>query len=491
MCRFTRIYWTHCGHYTLSNTPEHTELCSLALGPDEEIRQGHDKAPAFCHPLPEDLEELGTQYQDSERIAQTNCLYTLCDLCKQNPDISSEPRGAGSEIERPAEQFGEYTDEDSMDLAKWRDLLLSNATRAEAAIRDFEEILANNREIATTAIQSIRDERIQSTLLNRDGPERWSLFRKSYEEIECLLNAAENYMIIRMLRKFVNDLIEVVQDKLYQAGLRLSIFKMLSKSIESYPTDPKAHEAALNLHADKLMARLGHPVVPKPNTFEHLTVEMPQHIQDTITTKENVRRLSISGHASETRSHLYAPRTTFGLGKNSKALAIDLERAWNPPPERAGDLSVLRKMGENVEVTYDARLETRARLRQMGVGAWEGGLIRVQRETLGYVSDGQDDGQDECLDHDDTLVNSPETAKKLSSLAESKERMVEKEATFMGLPSEDSDDENSSGGDKVDRGQEADVQDGGSPASVVTDLGQARRSRDESGRLIKKGKWST
>jgi hypothetical protein len=486
MCRFTRIYWTQCGHYTLSNTPEHTELCEITRDPDEEIRQGCDKAPAFCHPLPEDLEELGTQYRDSDRIAQTNCPFTLCDLCKQSPDFSSEPRGAGSMIEKPVEQFGEYTDEDKVDLAKWRDLLLSNVTTAEAALRDFGALLANDRETAMTAIQSIRDGTVQSALLNCDGPERSLLFQRSYQEAERLLVIIETYILFRMPRKFVNELLEVVQDKLYQADLRLPIFKILIKSISSYNTDPKAYEAALNLHADKLATRLGAPVAPDPDTFSHLTIEMPQHVRDTIATAERVRHLSIASHTSALRTRPYAPRPAFGDGKNSKALTVDVERAWKTPPERQGELSVLRKMGENVEVVYSAELETCAGLEHMGVGLWGEEQRLAQRETLGSVLE-QQDGSDE---NEDTLVESPERSGKPSSLAEGQVRMVEKEATFMGMPLEDSEDEVSDGGDGDD-GQEADGQDGGRQESVETDVEQAGRERDGHGRFVKKRKCST
>ncbi|KAF3047350.1 hypothetical protein E8E11_006595 [Didymella keratinophila] len=282
-------------------------------------------------------------------------------------------------------------------------------------------------------------------------------------------------MIIRMPRDFVNDLIEVVEDKLYQADLCLIIFKVLIKSIESHRSDPKTYEAALNLHTDKLATRLGAPVVPDPDTLSHLSIEMPQHVRDTIATAENVRRLSIAEQTSALRTRPYAPRPAFGLGENSTALTIDVERAWNPPPERRGDLPVLREMGENVEVVYDAELEMRASLEHMGMGLWEKEQILAQRVALGCTSDQQDDFDE----NDDTLVEPPERPGKLGSLLDGKERMVEKEATFMGMPLEDSEDEVSDA-DEVDHGQEADRQDGGSPGPVKTDVAESGRQRDSS-----------
>ncbi|KAF3045240.1 hypothetical protein E8E12_010966 [Didymella heteroderae] len=453
MCRFTRIFWTQCNHYTLSDTPQHTELCDLARGPDEEICQGFDKAPAFCHPLPEDLQELGTQYRDSDRIAQTNCLFTLCDMCKQNPDFTSEPRGTGTEVEKPVEQFDEYTDDDRMDLTKWRDLLLSDTIKAEAVINDLQGLLTNDHETITAAIHRIGDATTQRAFLNPDSPERSVLFERSHLEAARLLVIIENYMVIRMPRKFVNDLIE-----------------------------PKAYEAAINSHADKLMMRLGHPAVPDADTFEHLAIEMPQHVQETIATKENVRRLSIHRHTSAVRTHAYAPRSAFGPGKNTKALTVDLERAWNPPPERRGDLPFLRKTGESVEVVYDVELETFTSPSHMGVGRWGRDQILAQRETLGFNRD----GQDEFDVDDDTLVDSPEgPGKPVSSLAVT----VSREATFMGMPLEDSDDEVSDA-DGVDRGQKADRQDAGRQESARTDVDRARTKRDENGWFAKKRKCS-
>lgn len=484
MCRFTRLFWTQCGHSTLSNTPEHTQLCDTARDPDEEIRQGFDKAPAFCHPLPEDLEELGTTYRESDRVAQTNCVFAVCDACKQDPDFSFEPRGAGSEIEKPVERFEEYTDEDGMDVAKWRDLLLSDITQAEAAVREFEEMLVNDRENSIAAIQSISNSAVRRALLDPEGPERWAVFRRSHQETERLLVVVESLILMRIPRKCVNDLIEVVQDKIYQAGLRLSIFKVLANSIENHKTDPEAYEAALNAHADKLATRLGAPVVPDPETFSHLTSEMPQHVQDTIATRENVRRLSVEEHASAPRAVPYTPRSAFELGKNAKDLAIDVERAWNPPPERTTELPKLRALGENVDVVYDAELETRASLRHMGVGTWTEEQMQAQRETLRRVP-GE---QAELDDNDETLVESPKRPGKIVSSPQEKVRMVEKEATFMGMPLEDTDDEVSDAEDG-DQGREADRQDGGQEL-VKTDVDKAERKRDENGRFVKKRKCS-
>ncbi|KAJ4383464.1 hypothetical protein N0V86_001513 [Didymella sp. IMI 355093] len=487
MCCFIRIFWTLCKHYTLSNTPEHTELCNLALNTSGEIRQGFDKAPACCHPLLEDIEELGTQYRDSDRIAQTSLLYTFCDVCKVSPDFDSEPQGGGAEIEKPVEQFEDYTDDDRMDLAKWFDLHLSATKMAEDVVREFDELLANDREKMTVAIQGIRDEAIRNAFLINDGPERWALFRRSYQDAAGLLNIIASYINMRMPREFVNDLVECVQDKLYQADLRLDISKKLIKSIANYETDPKAHKAAINSYADKLAVRLGRPIKPDPDTFEHLTVEMPQHVQDTIATKESIRRLSIAEHASATRTHTYTPRRAFGASKNTKALTINTERVWHPRPESRADLPILRTTGEDVEVVYDAQLQTSACLGHIGVGPWDAEHVLAQREVLDHLAE-----EDEGDNNDDTLVESSERPGALVPSSKGEGWTVAGEATFMGLSLEDTDseaaDDEASDGDDDDRGQKVVRRDADGQQSVETDdsVGQ----RDDNGRFVKKRKCS-
>jgi hypothetical protein len=484
MCRFTRIFWALCKHYTLSNAPEHTELCNLALAASGEIRQGFDKAPACCYPLLEDVEELGTQYRDSDRIAQTSLLYTFCDACKVGPDFDSEPRGCGAEMEKPVERFDKYTDEDRMDLAQWCDLHRSASNAADAVVREFDELLAENRDKMTVAIQSIRDEAIRNALLS-DGPERWALFRRSHQDAAGLLAILASYMNMRMRREFVNDLIECVQDKLHQADLQLSLTKKLISSIADHETDPPAHEAAINMYADKLAARLRRPVEPDTDTFAHLTVEIPQHVQSTLATRERVRRLSIAHHASAPRTHAYTPRRLFGASKNTKALAIDVERLWHSRAGIRPDLPVLRTVGEDVDIVYDADLQTGACRSHMGVGPWGAEHVRAQREVLGRLAEDEGGGDD------DALVGSSERLGEPGSSSEGDERMVAGGATFMGVSLEDTDDEvvddEASDGDDG-RGQKADRQGAGTQRSVETD--ESVGERDDNGRCVKKRKCS-
>lgn len=479
MCRFTRLFWTRCGHSTLSDTPEHTELCTRALAPDEEIRPGFDRAPAFCHPLPADIEELGTQYRESARIAQTVCLYTQCETCKDAAGVSG-PRGAGTDIELPVETFDEYTDADRADVAMWLDVYVADTNKVDRALLALEARLAADTGAFAAAIHSIRDETIRVALLNPNSPERWSLFRKTYLETARLLLILDNYFVIRMPKKLVNDVLAVLADKFYQADFRLDVFRELVRSLEAAATDPGAHEAAVNMHADKLAMRLGRPAVPDADAFAYMAAEVPRHVRDAVATRETVRRRSIKEHASVLRTDRYAPRRAFGLRRNRNALAIDVGRAWNPPPERRAGLPVL---GQTVEVVYEAGLAGYDGRGAMGVGRWGAQNVRAQREVMGTRTELA--RRDESAESEDTLVVSPDRRTQQSSGGS--DGANSDNGTSTGMPLESPDSEVSDVGD-VDHRQKADVQDAGRRRTLKTD--KDVWGRDADGRLVKKRKRS-
>lgn len=112
------------------------------------------------------------------------------------------------------------------------------------------------------------------------------MIQRSDQEAERLPTIIENHTPIRMLRRFVNDPIEVLQDKLYQADLRLSIFKILIRASRA-TTLTKSIQSCYNLHSDKLATRLDAPVVPDPDTFAFLTLGCRTFI---LTPLDRVRR---------------------------------------------------------------------------------------------------------------------------------------------------------------------------------------------------------
>ena len=466
MCQYTRIVWNNCGHVKLSSTPEHTLLCTT----DFHLRQGIDRAPASCHLLPDDIDDVDRN-SVSDKVAQMNYLFAFCDDCKDDAKAASNVQAIATPIVPEVEEFGEYSDDDAVEIARLRDLLWSNNNKVELAARKFEILLTTRPETTTATIENIHNQTIRNLLLTPGKAKYFDFFSKSHQEVCELLKVLELYKNIRVPEGIFSALYALARNKLYQADARRVIFCQLVENLANYGPETRAYGAAINYAADQLAFRLGRPVVPDADAFAHLQTESPLHVRDAFAAKESVRRRSVKGHASVITTP-YAPRSSFGRGRNKNALTADTDIASNPPPGTR-DMPPLRRIGETLEVVYVEGLETRMSLVPLGVGRGPWGIANV----LGRHEDVEE-----------TLRGSPERQERGIESPRERNQTLSEDAMFMGKTLPDTDGEVSANddGDMEDKADERDA----NREDLLLRTEDKIWQRDNNGRMVKKRKCS-
>lgn len=481
MCQFTRVLWSECNHFTLSCTPEHTHLCLVARSCH--LRQGIDHAPASCHPLSTDTGQLGDE-NTNDAFVQINAIFSFCDACKADPKIAPGVQKFADYNAPVVEEVGEYSDDDGLEVAKQRDLLLSCEQQSLAAIRAFDTLVADRETQVKAAIDMIQNQFIRDILLTPGTTRYTKLFVKSFVDCAPLLQTLDLYAALHVPTHFFSSLFGLIRDKIQHAAKRLRLFLKLTAALSNLDPETNDYEACINKYADKLARRLGHPSIPDTDAFAHLVAKSPRYVRKRFETREEVRRCSIAAHASET-AEPYRPRSSFGAGsnakpgRNAKGLSVDVDAARRPRPEALNLKSV-----PEIEVVRFEGVEGRVRLSALGVGRGPWG-VGVLQPSQGLALDSRAERS--------TARGGPELSGRVSEGSDETVReeelahggnMLPRGAMFMGVRLSDTEDEVSSNGDCGEE-KSADGQGDNRQDAALTSEGQ-----DEDGRIVKKRKHS-